>query len=115
MRFVFYEINNVFEIKNGFVNSLVIENRDLFFRMLKDVSLAVEGVEGSAVLSKEHKPISFPKNVEILSDFSDQCKNVIGNTFPVPAFSIHGLQCCRSHRQDTGKEYPSGLRQGKDA
>lgn len=69
MRFVFYEINNVFEINNGFVNSLVIENRDLFFRLLKDVSLAVEGIEGSAVLSKEHKPISFPKNVEILSDF----------------------------------------------
>ena len=69
MRFVFPEINNVFEFEIGFVNTIVIENRTLFSKILRDISTSIEGNEGLSVLSENYVPIPIQKNVELLHDF----------------------------------------------
>lgn len=69
MRFAFYDINNLFEFKSGYVNTLIIENRPLFLKLLKDIHSSIEGADGLSVLSKNYTPISMQKNAEIISDF----------------------------------------------
>lgn len=69
MRFVFPEINNVFEFKGNYINTLVIENRALLLRLMKDIHQSIGGNDGLSVLSKEYVPISMTKNAELISDF----------------------------------------------
>ncbi len=71
MRFVFPEINNVFEFKENFINTLVIENRSLLLRLIKDISSSLNGFEGLSVLSKNYSPISIQKNAELIHNFVD--------------------------------------------
>lgn len=71
MRYVFYEINNVFQFKENKVNTLVIENRPLFSRLIKDIYFSINGNDGKSVLSSDYTPIPMSKNAELITNFID--------------------------------------------
>ena len=69
MKFVHPEINTVFDLENGKINTLIIENPSFFFRLLTDISTQINGGEGTSVLSVENSIVDFPHHAEILDGF----------------------------------------------
>lgn len=69
MKFVYPQINEIFRRENFAVPTLVIENQRFFHKLIKDISLSIDGISTDAVLSEDNKPIDFSKNCEIISDF----------------------------------------------
>lgn len=69
MKFVYPDINHVFDTEIGKVNSLVIENQKLFFEVIIDISTQIEGFDGKSVLSEENKILTFSKNADLLTQF----------------------------------------------
>lgn len=69
MKFIYPGINNVFEITNQYVNTIVIENRKLFYNLCSDIYNQTEGLDGKVVLSKKDTPIPIAKNLELINDF----------------------------------------------
>ena len=59
----------MFETNKGFVNAIIIENQQLFYRILCDMQNQIEGNEGKTIISKNDKVLPFGKNVEVLSQF----------------------------------------------
>lgn len=72
------------EIDETHVNTLVIENRNVFFNFLKDLTSTVKGFDDAFILSHEGEIISPSKHIEIVSNFFDlafnEKKNRIWNT-----------------------------------
>ena len=71
MKFVCPYINNVFDTECGSINSLVIENQDLFVRLLKDIYSQMNGDDGVSVVSSNDKILDLSKNVEVIDSFVD--------------------------------------------
>lgn len=69
MKFVYPEINKVFEADANFVNTLVIENQELFCRIIEDIYNQINGFDGKSVLSADNKILPIHKHLEILSQF----------------------------------------------
>lgn len=69
MKFAYPEIGGVFQWNQPQIPTLTIENQRLFRRLLRDISLAIEGMETPAVLSKDNKLIEFSKYAELITDF----------------------------------------------
>jgi len=69
MKLAFPNIQNVVELKDGLVSSLVIEHPSLLFQLLLDLRQQLEGKSGKAILSKDNVPISIPKSIELITDF----------------------------------------------
>ncbi len=69
MKIIFPGIQNVFKTDIESVNSLIIENPKLFYRLLTDMQEQMEGSEGKTVVSDQDIVLPFSKNVEILSQF----------------------------------------------
>ena len=69
MKFCFPEISGVFDTDTGFVNTLVIENQKLFYRLISDIASQLDGCDGNAVVSDRDKILGFSKNVELLTTF----------------------------------------------
>lgn len=61
---------SVIETKEGCVSTLVIENQGCFRRFLTDLVRQIDGADGDAVLSRNNKPVSIQKNMEILTEFA---------------------------------------------
>lgn len=69
MKFVFPEIDTVFDTEIYKVNTLIIENQRLMLSVLKDIEVQLSGLEGKAVVSDNNKILDFSKNVELISQF----------------------------------------------
>lgn len=69
MKFAYSDISGVFEWKEPFIPTLVIENQLLLRKLIGDIYLSLDGVQTKAVLSKKDTPIDFSKNAEVISDF----------------------------------------------
>lgn len=69
MRLCYPEIENVFEFNGMAVNSLTVENQRLFRDFVCDLYGMWQGNDGKSVLSVDFSPISFQKNVELITDF----------------------------------------------
>lgn len=61
--------NSAFEIKEGEVFSLVIENKALFRSYIEELYKQSEGADGKIVLSENGTPVSLHKNVNIIDKF----------------------------------------------
>lgn len=57
-----------FELKNDVVNTLVIENRELFISFIKQLHIEMSTEEGKIILQDELKELSFKKYVELIID-----------------------------------------------
>lgn len=69
MKFVYPEINHTFDTNIDKVNSLVIENQQLFSEIIADIQNQIDGFEGKSILSDKNDFIPFQKNAEILVQF----------------------------------------------
>ena len=69
MKLVHPDIQQIIQLQDGTVSSLVIENPSLMFRFLSDVQHQLNGEEGDAVLSIDEVPVSMKRWVDLLIDF----------------------------------------------
>ena len=69
MTFCHPEISGVFDTSIRSVNTLVIENQGLFFRLITDISEQIDGYERDSVMSDGDKILPFSKRAELLSTF----------------------------------------------
>lgn len=69
MKFAYPEISGVFEFNRPYVNTLIIENQTLFYKLIRDISISIGGGTSPAVLSKNNTPIDMSKYSEIISNF----------------------------------------------
>lgn len=69
MKLVYPEISTVFDMGNGKLNTLVIENQPLMQRFLTEIQSGIDGNSGRIVLSENDSPVELTKHAEILSDF----------------------------------------------
>ena len=69
MKFSHPAINRVFDTDIDKVNSLIIENQQLFSDVIQDIRNQIDGFDGKSVLSDKNDLIPFQKNAEILSQF----------------------------------------------
>lgn len=60
--------DNSFELKNDVVNTLVIENRELFISFIKQLNIEMSTEECKIILQDELKELSFKKYAELIID-----------------------------------------------
>ena len=69
MKFVYPDIDCVFDTEIEKINTIVIENPDLLCSLITDIQNQLSGIDGKAVLSTEEKILPFGKNLELLDRF----------------------------------------------
>ncbi len=69
MKFVYPEINNVFDTGGENVNTLIIENQGLMVRLLGDIYAQSEGLDGKSALFDNGKELPIGKSMELLTQF----------------------------------------------
>ena len=69
MKFVYPDINHVIEVTEDCVNTLIIENQNLFVELIEDLYFQLEGRDGRSVLSSKGRVLDIAKNLELLSQF----------------------------------------------
>lgn len=68
MRLVHLDWNFNIEIENNYINSIIIEDKSLFRKVLVELTEQVSGNEGKFVLSEDYSEISIGKYLDIVSD-----------------------------------------------
>ncbi|MDO4476229.1 MAG: type II-A CRISPR-associated protein Csn2 [Lachnospiraceae bacterium] len=69
MKFVYPEIDHIFDTDTERIPVLVIENQELLLRLLSDVQSQIDGKDGRCVVSAGGKVLPFGKMVELHSQF----------------------------------------------
>ena len=69
MKFVFPEIDFIFDTECDKINTLIIENPVLFRSLLQDITDQLSGLDGKAVLSENSKLLNIAKKLELLDRF----------------------------------------------
>ena len=69
MKFVFSDLNEPILFEENVINSLIIENQNLFMFLIDDLYRQINGESGVSVLSSDDSPIEIKKNVELISSF----------------------------------------------
>ncbi len=68
MKLVYPEINSVITIEQGRINSLIVENQGLLYRLVDDIHNQLQKRDGKAVLSQNDEVLDIYKNIELLTD-----------------------------------------------
>lgn len=68
MKLVYPEINSVITIEQGRINSLIVENQGLLYRLIDDIHNQLQKRDGKAVLSQNDEVLDIYKNIELLTD-----------------------------------------------
>ena len=71
MKIVYSTLQNKIEMKSGMFNSIVVENQNYYYQLIRDLKSQIDGKEGGWVLSKNDKILPINKNIELLVDFFD--------------------------------------------
>ncbi|MGN0504388.1 MAG: type II-A CRISPR-associated protein Csn2 [Ruminococcus sp.] len=69
MKFVYPEIDCVFDTDCGTINTLVIENQKLMYSLIDDIQKQLLGFDGRSVLSENDKILSLDKELELIDRF----------------------------------------------
>lgn len=69
MKLVHPHIKSIFKFEENVINTLIIENQDLFFEFVNDIYNQTEKASGKIVLSINDKPVEMFKNVILLTEF----------------------------------------------
>ncbi|MDO5015327.1 MAG: type II-A CRISPR-associated protein Csn2 [Clostridia bacterium] len=69
MKFVYPDIDKVFDTEKKSVNEIVIENPQLLYSLLLDIKGQIKGDEGRSVLSNNGKILPMSKFAELLYDY----------------------------------------------
>ena len=69
MNLLISEIDEVIRFDEGNINSIIIENQNIFRKIIQDIVDQINGLYGNCVLSRGNIPVSFEKNCEIMVSF----------------------------------------------
>lgn len=69
MKLVYPILNMDIDFKENRFSSLVIENQNLFFKLITDINDQIEGYEGELVLSENYEPMEMRKTAELITQF----------------------------------------------
>lgn len=69
MKFVYPEIDCIFDADCGIINTLIIESPNLMYSLVKDIRDQLSGLDGRSVLSEGDKIISIEKRLELIDRF----------------------------------------------
>lgn len=69
MKFVFPEIDFIFDTECDKINTLIVENPYLLCSLLGDITDQLSGLDGKAVLSNNSRILPISKNMELLDRF----------------------------------------------
>ena len=69
MKLAYSTLQNIIEITDDTIHSIVVENPKYYYQMVKDFMSQVEGKEGGWIVSENDKPLAINKSVEVLFDF----------------------------------------------
>lgn len=69
MIFVYPEIDRVFDVDDGTLNTVIIESQELFRRLLSDLSDRINGGTGKSILSQDDVPVDMSEYAEIVDRF----------------------------------------------
>lgn len=69
MRFAYAPLNLCIELVEESVTSLIVENPVLFYELVSDIHLQIEGASGIVVFSEHDVPLVMDKSIVLLSQF----------------------------------------------
>jgi len=69
MKFMYPEINNVFDTSIDKVHTIVIENQRLLRALINDLTEQISGFDGKCVISENGKVLATGKYTEVLKDY----------------------------------------------
>ena len=69
MKLVYPDIETHLVFEEGSFPALIIENQNLFFNFIDDISRQINSESGNAVLSSDNTPIPISGNIDLLTDF----------------------------------------------
>ena len=70
MRLIYENVGHELHFGEGYTCELVVENRNLFFKMVNDAVVQAEGNDGGFVLSIMDKAVEFSKYTDVTIQFS---------------------------------------------
>ena len=71
MKLVYTSLQSEIEIENGRFNSIIVENQNYYYQLVRDLKLQMDGKEGGWTLSDNDKPLVISKNIELFIDYFD--------------------------------------------
>lgn len=71
MKLVYTSLQSEIEIENGRFNSIIVENQNYYYQLVRDLKLQMNGKEGGWTLSNNDKPLVISKNIELFIDYFD--------------------------------------------
>ena len=63
MKLVYTSLQSKIEIENGKFNSIIVENQNYYYQLVRDLKLQMDGKEGGWTLSYNDKPLVVSKNI----------------------------------------------------
>lgn len=70
MKLVYGDMGHILKFDDGYINELVIENRNMFFNIVNSVLTQSDGGQGDWVLSIRDKPVEFSRYVDVTVQFA---------------------------------------------
>lgn len=69
MKLVYPMLNLNIEFEENVVNSLILENQNLFYETINEIHNQIEGLGGNFVLSENYEPVEMRKTAELVTQF----------------------------------------------
>lgn len=63
-------MGHVLSFNEGYVNELIVENKNLFFNLVNSMAMQAEGAHGDCILSIADKPVDFGKYADLTVQFA---------------------------------------------
>ena len=70
MKLVYRDMGHILKFDGGYVNELVVENKKMFFDMVKDIVMQADGARGNWILSISDKPVEFGRYADSTVQFA---------------------------------------------
>ena len=70
MKLIYKNMEHILCFGEGYVNELVVENKNLFFKLVSNMIRQAEGEHGDCVLSISDKPVEFSRYADITVQFA---------------------------------------------
>lgn len=70
MKLVYKDVEHIITFEKGYVSELIVENRNLFLRMVTDFALQTDGSGGNAVMSINNKPVEMSRYADVVMQFA---------------------------------------------
>ena len=70
MKLIYKNMEHILRFDEGYVNELVVENKNLFFDLVSNMIRQAEGERGDCVLSIADKPVEFSRYADITIQFA---------------------------------------------